>query len=101
MEMVCRCKRELDKFITKENKSVEEAPKVIELSELVNQAQEPMLRKPKLANEICSHVELSVVFPVPAQVSQDSTECLNTPISETTAIGAAQASVETTAEIVD
>jgi hypothetical protein len=90
MEEVSKCKKELDEFMTMENKSAEEDAKVIELSELVDQSLEPMLKRPKLADEIHSHVESSGVPPIPAHVSHDNAECSDTPIMETTALGALQ-----------
>jgi hypothetical protein len=52
--------------------------------EMVDQSLAPMLKRPKLANEICSHVESSGVPPIPAQVSHNSAAHCETPITETT-----------------
>ena len=77
MEELSRCKKELDEFMTMENKSAEEDSKVIELSQLEDQSLEPMLKRPKLADEIYSHAEASGLLdvPVPAHVSHDRQCC--------------------------
>jgi hypothetical protein len=88
MEEVRKCKNDLDLFMTMENKSAEEDPKVLELTEMVDQSLAPMLKRPKLADEIRSHVESSGVPPIPAQVSHNSAARCETPITETTGAAA-------------
>jgi hypothetical protein len=84
MEEVRKCKKDLDEFMMMENKSAEEDPKVLELTEMVDQSLAPMLKRPKLADEIHSHVESSGVPPIPAQVSHNSAARCETPMTETT-----------------
>jgi hypothetical protein len=100
MEEVRKCKKDLDEFMMMENKSAEEDPKVIELTELVDQSLAPMLKRPKLANEIRSHVESSGVPPIPVQVSHNSAACCETPMMETTG-GAALETQEAAEEVND
>jgi hypothetical protein len=56
--------------------------------EMVDQSLAPMLKRPKLADEIRSHVESSGVPPIPAQVSHNSAARCETPIMETTGAAA-------------
>jgi hypothetical protein len=100
MVEVSKCKKDLDEFMMMENKSAEEDPKVLELTELVDQSLAPMLKRPKLANEICGHVESSGVPPIPAQVSHNSAAHCETPMMET-AGGAALATQEAVVEVND
>ena len=86
---VSKCsKKDLDKFMTMENKSMEEDPKVNELTKLVDQLLAPMLKRPKLADESHSHVESSGLPPIPTQVSHNSAACCTTPMMETTGAAA-------------
>jgi hypothetical protein len=99
MAEVSKCKKDLDEFMMMENKSAEEDPKVIELTELVDQSLAPMLKRPKLADEICSHVKSSGLSPIPTQVSHNSAACCETPMMETT--GAAALETEDAVEEVN